>query len=61
MVAPARHGDAALDTVREFVERLPLNVAELDVEEAIIGAQVRAQIGPRLRLPDALVIATAIT
>ena len=60
MVAPARHGDASLDAVREFVERLPLGVAQLDAEMAIIAAQVRAQFGPRLKLPDALVIATAI-
>jgi predicted nucleic acid-binding protein len=60
MVAPARHGDASLDAVREFVERLPLGVAQLDAEIAIIAAQVRAQFGPRLKLPDALVIATAI-
>jgi predicted nucleic acid-binding protein len=60
MVAPARHGDASLDAVREFVERLPLGVAQLDAEIAIIAAQVRAQFGPRLKLPDALVIATSI-
>jgi predicted nucleic acid-binding protein len=60
MVAPARHGDASLDPVREFVERLPLGVAQLDAEIAIIAAQVRAQFGPRLKLPDALVIATSI-
>jgi len=60
MVAPARHGDASLKTVREFVERLPLGVAQLDAEVAIIAAQVRAQFAGRLKLPDALVIATAI-
>jgi predicted nucleic acid-binding protein len=60
MVAPARHGDASLDAVREFVERLPLGVAQLDAEIAIVAAQARAQFGPRLKLPDALVIATAI-
>jgi len=60
MVAPARHGEASLDAVREFVARLPLGVAQLDAEKAIIAAQVRAQFGPRLKLPDALVIATAI-
>jgi predicted nucleic acid-binding protein len=60
MVAPAKHGDASLNAVREFVERLPLGVAQLDAEVAIIAAQVRAHFGPRLKLPDALVIATAI-
>jgi predicted nucleic acid-binding protein len=60
MVAPARHGDASLDAIREFVERLPLGVAQLDADIAIIAVQVRAQFGPRLKLPDALVIATAL-
>jgi len=60
MVAPAKHGDASLDAIREFVERLPLGVAQLDADIAIIAAQVRAQFGPMLKLPDALVIATAI-
>src|ERR1700689_1985415 len=60
MVAPARHGDASLDAVREFVERLPLGVAQLDAEIAIIAAQVRAQFGPRLKSPGALVVATSI-
>lgn len=59
MVAPAKHGSASLDAIREFVERLPLGVAQLDAETAIIAAQVRAQFGPKLKLPDALVIATA--
>jgi predicted nucleic acid-binding protein len=60
MVAPARHGDTSLEAVRDFVERLPLGVARLDADIAIIAAQVRAQYGGRLKLPDALVIATAI-
>ena len=60
MVAPAKHGDASLDAVREFVERLPLGVAQLDAEVAIIAAQIRARFGQRLKLPDALVVATAI-
>jgi len=60
MVAPARHGDASLDAVREFVERLPLGVIRLDAEVAIIAAQVRAVFGPRMKMPDALVVASAI-
>jgi predicted nucleic acid-binding protein len=60
MVAPAKHGAASLDAVREFVERLPLGVAQLDAEVAIIAAQICAEFGPRHKLPDALVIATAI-
>jgi predicted nucleic acid-binding protein len=60
MVAPARNGDSSLDAVREFIDRLPVFVADLDAEVAIIAAQIRARHGQRLKLPDALVIATAI-
>jgi predicted nucleic acid-binding protein len=60
MVAPARKGEAALEAFQEFVERFPLGVAKLDAEVAIIAAQIRAIHGPRLKLPDALVVATAI-
>jgi predicted nucleic acid-binding protein len=35
-------------------------VADLGAEVAIIAAQIRARHGQRLKLPDALVIATAI-
>ncbi|HVA70429.1 MAG TPA: type II toxin-antitoxin system VapC family toxin [Acidimicrobiales bacterium] len=60
MVAPARNGDSSLEAVREFIDRLPVGVAKLDVEIAIIAAQIRAGHGQRLKLPDALVVATAI-
>jgi predicted nucleic acid-binding protein len=60
MVAPARRGEPSLEAVREFIERLPVGVAQLDAEVAIIAAQVRARHGQRLKLPDALVVATAI-
>jgi predicted nucleic acid-binding protein len=60
MVAPARKGDPSLEAVREFIDRLPVFVAELDAAVAIIAAQVRARHGQRLKLPDALVVATAI-
>jgi predicted nucleic acid-binding protein len=60
MVAPARKGDLSLGAVREFIDRLPVYVADLGAEVAIIAAQIRARHGQRLKLPDALVIATAI-
>jgi predicted nucleic acid-binding protein len=60
MVTPARKGEPALEALREFIERLPVGVAQLDAEVAIIAAQIRALHGPRLKLPDALVVATAI-
>ncbi len=59
LVGPARLGDAAINTIREVVARLPISVIPLDIEIAIMAARLRA--GHRsLRLPDALVIATAI-
>jgi predicted nucleic acid-binding protein len=60
MVAPARKGDPSLEAVREFIDRLPVYVAELDAEVVVIAAQVRARHGQKLKLPDALVVATAI-
>jgi predicted nucleic acid-binding protein len=60
MVSPARKGESSLEAVREFIERLPVGVAPLDAEVAIIAAQVRARHGQLLKLPDALVVATAI-
>lgn len=58
LVGPARHGDAAIDVVRTLIERLPAEVANLDAVTATAAARLRAQ-HPELRLPDALVIATA--
>ena len=60
MVAPARSGETALQALQDFVERLPVGVAQLDAEVAIIAAQIRALHGLKLKLPDALVVATAI-
>jgi predicted nucleic acid-binding protein len=60
MVAPARNGNSSIEAAREFIDRLPLAVAELNVEVAIIAARLRARHGQRLKLPDALVVATAM-
>ena len=60
MVAPARKGDSSIRAVREFIDRLPLVVAELNVEVAIVAARLRARHGQKLKLPDALVVATAM-
>lgn len=60
MVAPARNGDSSIRAVREFIDRLPLVVAELNAEVAIIAARLRARHGQKLKLPDALVVATAV-
>ena len=59
LVAPARRGDDAVRTLREFVDRFPINVVPLDDTIAEAAARLRARLGRRLRLPDALVVATA--
>ncbi len=60
LVGPARHGDGAVDVVRTLIERLPAEVVHLDTETATAAARLRAR-HRSLRLPDALVIATAAT
>ncbi len=60
LVSPARHGESSISAIREFIERLPLVVAELDIETALVAAKLRARHGPKLKLPDAIVVATAI-
>ena len=59
LVGPYRGGKASADVVRDLIERLPVDVVLLDLETAASAARLRAQhLG--LRLPDALVIATAV-
>lgn len=58
LVGPARRGDEAVELVQEVRQRLPIEMVELDVEIATAAAHIRAR-HPALRLPDALVIATA--
>lgn len=58
LVGPSRKGPRAVATVRELVERLPVDIVPLDAEVAVLAAALRARHAP-LRLPDALVIATA--
>jgi predicted nucleic acid-binding protein len=60
LVSPARHGESSITAILEFSQRLPLVVAELDIETAVVAARLRARHGQKLKLPDALVIATAI-
>lgn len=60
LVGPARQGDAALALIRAFVQRLPIRVVPLDTAIAEAAARLRARHGQRMRLPDALVVATAI-
>lgn len=60
LVSPTRHGESSVTGVLEFIERLPLGVAELDLETAVVAASLRANHGQKVKLPDALVLATAI-
>jgi predicted nucleic acid-binding protein len=59
LVGPARRGDEAVDAVRAFIARVPIAVVPLESEVAVAAARLRARLGKRLRLPDALVVATA--
>lgn len=57
LVGPARRGTEAMQTVRELVERVPIRVAPLD-DRTAAAAELRAN-HRSLKLPDALVIASA--
>jgi predicted nucleic acid-binding protein len=59
LLGPARRGAADIRTVRNLADRLPIEIIPLDVEIATTAARLRAA-HRTLRLPDALVIATAI-
>lgn len=58
LVGPARRGDGAVHVVLDLVNRLPIEIVPLDQQAAVGAAQLRAR-HRSLRLPDALVIATA--
>jgi predicted nucleic acid-binding protein len=60
LVAPSGAGASAVQAVCDLVERIPLVVLDVDVGIALVAADVRARWGQKLRLPDALVVATAI-
>lgn len=58
LVGPARRGDDAVEVVHDLCRRIPVEIVHLDVEIATAAARLRAR-HSSLRLPDALVIATA--
>ena len=66
LVLPARRGrgrphpEAVVDAVLGFCDEYPVEVVPLDVDIAVRAAHLRAEHGPGLRLPDALVVATAV-
>ena len=59
LVGAARQGDEAIGIVIDFVRRLPASVVPVDEAVAMAAARLRARHGAKLKLPDALVIATA--
>lgn len=59
LAGPIRHDPSSADLVDAFVDALPATIAAADREIARAAATLRARHG-RLRLPDALVVATAI-
>jgi len=58
LVGPFRRGKASAEVVRGLIERLPIAIIAFDTETAVNASRIRAQ-HHGLRLPDALVIATA--
>jgi predicted nucleic acid-binding protein len=58
LVGPARRGDDAVDLVQGLRHRLPLEIVDLNVAIATAAAHLRSR-QRTLRLPDALVVATA--
>src|SRR5262245_57454063 len=59
LVGAARQGDEAIAIVTDFVRRLPAFVVPVDEAVAVAAARLRARHGAKLKLPDALVVATA--
>lgn len=60
LVAPARSGRDAMGAVDELLADLPAEVEPITRQIASRAAMLRATHGRRLRLPDALVLATAL-
>src|SRR5436190_5336745 len=60
LVAPLRQSAASGDAVDAFLGALPASVEPATREIARRAAELRASHGTRLRLPDALVVATAV-
>lgn len=58
LVGPSRKSEKAVAVVRSLVRRVPLEIHPLDAEIAVAAAALRAR-HRSLKLPDALVIATA--
>lgn len=60
LVAPHRRGTEAVAVVDSFVDALPARVEPASRVIANVAAELRARHASALRLPDALVVATAL-
>ena len=60
LVAPCRRGPEAVALVNSFVDALPARIEPASRAIASAAAELRARHAGRLRLPDALVVATAV-
>lgn len=60
LVGPARRGRDAMRVVDAFLADLAVDVEPITRQVGARAAQLRARHGARLRLPDALVLATAM-
>jgi predicted nucleic acid-binding protein len=60
LVAPHRRGAEAVGTVDAFLDALPARIEPATRIVAARAAELRARHGTQLRLPDALVVATAM-
>jgi predicted nucleic acid-binding protein len=60
LVAPSRSGPAAVAVVDRCLDALPVRVEPANRHIGAAAASLRAAHGPSLRLPDALVVASAV-
>ncbi|MEX2546929.1 MAG: PIN domain-containing protein [Chloroflexota bacterium] len=60
LVAPFRRDGDSANVVDSLIDALPATVQPITRAIARAAAELRAQHGSRLRLPDALVVATAV-
>lgn len=60
LVSPFRRGEKEVATVDALVDELPARIQPITREAARAAARIRARHGASVRLPDALVLATAV-
>jgi len=60
LVHPSRHDERAVEIADEAIDAIPARVLPIDREVARSAARIRATSKPALRLPAALVVASAL-